>query len=207
MSRASERELQPGEVIADRYRLEAPSGRGAMEAVWRAVHVRLESPVAIEVLNAAIAGDPDMFEGFMREARSAAAVRSSHVAQIFDPGVDGGAPYIADARRGRRGPRARRRSRPSHRPKVVSSRLAPRAPARPQPLCGAPKHRSGPALRGFLTSSQEERGPSAASDISSVSDTGSVSDTSPVGDTCCGSRVDLYRALRRPLVIASSFCA
>jgi serine/threonine protein kinase len=95
MSRASERELQPGQVIADRYRLEAPIGRGAMGAVWRAVHVRLESPVAIKVLNGAIAGDPDMLERFMREARSAAAVRSSHVVQIFDYGVDGGMPYIA----------------------------------------------------------------------------------------------------------------
>src|SRR5688572_26412255 len=95
MSGASERELQPGQVIADRYRLEAPIGRGAMGAVWRAVHVRLESPVAIKFLNAAIAGDPDMLERFMREARSAAAVRSSHVVQIFDYGVDGGVPYIA----------------------------------------------------------------------------------------------------------------
>ncbi|HTV18248.1 MAG TPA: protein kinase [Polyangiaceae bacterium] len=95
MSHVSERELQPGQVIADRYRLEAPIGRGAMGAVWRAVHVRLESPVAIKFLNAAIAGDPDMLERFMREARSAAAVRSSHVVQIFDYGVDGGAPYIA----------------------------------------------------------------------------------------------------------------
>jgi serine/threonine protein kinase len=95
MSQASERELQPGQVIADRYRLEAPIGRGAMGAVWRAVHVRLESPVAIKFLNAAIAGDPDMLERFMREARSAAAVRSSHVVQIFDYGVDGSVPYIA----------------------------------------------------------------------------------------------------------------
>jgi len=95
MSHVSERELQPGQVIADRYRLEAPIGRGAMGAVWRAVHVRLESPVAIKFLNASIAGDPDMLERFMREARSAAAVRSSHVVQIFDYGVDGSIPYIA----------------------------------------------------------------------------------------------------------------
>jgi eukaryotic-like serine/threonine-protein kinase len=89
-----ERVLEPGQVIADRYLLEAPIGRGAMGAVWRAVHLRLESPVAIKFLHPSIAGETTMLERFMREARSAAAVRSSHVVQIFDYGVDGGAPYI-----------------------------------------------------------------------------------------------------------------
>ena len=90
-----ERQLEPGQVIADRYRIEAAIGRGAMGVVWRAVHLQLESPVAIKFLNPAIADEPVMLERFMREARSAAAVRSSHVVQIFDYGVDRGAPYIA----------------------------------------------------------------------------------------------------------------
>jgi eukaryotic-like serine/threonine-protein kinase len=95
MTHGSERELQAGQVIAERYRIEEPIGSGAMGAVWRAVHIRLESPVAIKFLNSAIAGDAEMLARFMREARSAAAVRSSHVVQIFDYGVDGGIPYIA----------------------------------------------------------------------------------------------------------------
>jgi serine/threonine protein kinase len=89
-----ERALQPGQVIADRYLLEEPIGRGAMGAVWRALHLRLESPLAIKFLNPAIADEPAMLERFLREARSAAAVRSSHVVQIFDYGVDDGAAYI-----------------------------------------------------------------------------------------------------------------
>jgi hypothetical protein len=88
-------QIQPGQLIADRYRLEEPIGHGAMGAVWRAVHTRLESPVAIKLLNSAIADDPEMLERFLREARSAAAVRSSHVVQIFDYGVDRDLPYIA----------------------------------------------------------------------------------------------------------------
>jgi len=88
-------QIRAGELIADCYRLEEPIGRGAMGAVWRAVHVRLESPVAIKLLNSAIADDPEMLERFLREARSAAAVRSSHVVQIFDYGVDRDVPYIA----------------------------------------------------------------------------------------------------------------
>jgi eukaryotic-like serine/threonine-protein kinase len=88
-------QLKPGQLIADRYRIEEPIGQGAMGAVWRAVHVRLESPVAIKLLKSSIADDPEMLERFLREARSAAAVRSSHVVQIFDYGVDGDMPYIA----------------------------------------------------------------------------------------------------------------
>jgi serine/threonine-protein kinase len=95
MAHSPEPQLQAGQVIAERYRLEEPIGRGAMGAVWRAVHLRLESPVAIKFLNPAIANEPVMLERFLREARSAAAVRSSHVVQIFDYGVDDGKPYIA----------------------------------------------------------------------------------------------------------------
>lgn len=87
--------VEPGQVIADRYRLERPIERGAMGAVWRATHVHLESPVAIKFLNPAIADDPEMLRRFLREAQSAALVRSSHVVQVFDYGVELGAPYIA----------------------------------------------------------------------------------------------------------------
>lgn len=115
MSQRSERNVEAGQLIADRYRLEAPIGHGAMGAVWRAAHVRLDSPLAIKFLNSAIANEPAMLERFLREARAAAAVRSSHVVQIFDYGVDDGSPYIAmellvgetlDARLGARGPLA-----------------------------------------------------------------------------------------------------
>jgi serine/threonine-protein kinase len=95
MSQRPPRNIEAGAVIAERYRLEAPIGRGAMGSVWRAVHVRLDAPVAIKLLNTSIAGEPVMVERFMREARAAAAVRSSHVVKIFDYGMDGGAPYIA----------------------------------------------------------------------------------------------------------------
>ena len=81
-------------MIAGRYRLEAPLGRGAMGEIWRAEHVRLKSQVAVEFLDASIADDPEMLDRFLREAQSAAAVRSTHVVQIFDCGVEAGAPYI-----------------------------------------------------------------------------------------------------------------
>src|SRR5688572_6133844 len=88
-------DARQGQLIAGRYRIQELLGRGAMGSVWSAVHLELESPVAIKFLNPRIAEQPEMLERFMREARSAAAVRSTHVVQIFDYGVDGGSPYIA----------------------------------------------------------------------------------------------------------------
>jgi serine/threonine protein kinase len=84
-----------GRVIAGRYRLEAPLGSGGMGTIWSAEHLGLRSRVAIKFLDASIADDSEMLERFLREAQSAAAVRGSHVVQIFDCGVDGRDPYIA----------------------------------------------------------------------------------------------------------------
>src|SRR5688572_15356523 len=64
-----------GQVIADRYKLEEPLGRGAMGSIWRAEHLRLKSRVALKFLDPVIADDPEMFSRFLREAQSAAAVR------------------------------------------------------------------------------------------------------------------------------------
>jgi len=84
-----------GHVIAGRYQLQSPLGEGGMGAVWRALHLSLRSPVAVKLLNPAIANDPEILERFLREAQSAAALRGAHVVQIFDYGVEDGTPYIA----------------------------------------------------------------------------------------------------------------
>jgi eukaryotic-like serine/threonine-protein kinase len=104
-------EARRGQLIAERYRIDELIGRGAMGSVWSAVHTKLDSPVAIKFLNPRIAEEPEMLERFMREARSAAAVRSTHVVQIFDYGVEAGSPYIAMERLVGEGLDARLRSR------------------------------------------------------------------------------------------------
>ena len=93
--RAKSKLARAGRILGDRYRLEAPLGRGPMGEIWRAEHLRLKSQVAIKFLDSAIADDPEMLNRFFREAQSAAAVRSPHVVQIFDCGVERGAPYIS----------------------------------------------------------------------------------------------------------------
>src|SRR5688572_27067082 len=84
-----------GEIIAQRYRLVSLLGRGGMGAVWRADHVSLNSPVALKFIDGGVSTSEEAIARFMREAQSAAALRSSHVVQIFDYGVDRGVQYIA----------------------------------------------------------------------------------------------------------------
>ncbi len=84
-----------GRVIAHRFQLVSELGRGGMASVWRAEHLALRSQVAIKLLDPAIGEDPEMVERFLREAQAAASLRSRHVVQIFDYGVDEGVPFIA----------------------------------------------------------------------------------------------------------------
>jgi eukaryotic-like serine/threonine-protein kinase len=84
-----------GTVLAGKYALVSKLGQGGMGAVWRAEHVQLRSPVAIKLIDHQIASNPEALARFMREAQSAAALRSPHVVQILDFGADNGVPYIA----------------------------------------------------------------------------------------------------------------
>src|SRR5262245_14125395 len=92
--------LSEGDVLAGRYRLISPLGRGAMGEVWKAEHVGLGTPVAVKVIV-----DEEFSEGsprraelrtrFFREAKAAASLRSPHVVHIFDHGDVNGVPYMA----------------------------------------------------------------------------------------------------------------
>jgi len=84
-----------GTVFGGKYRLGQKLGQGGMGSVWRAEHVQLRSPVAIKLIEQSIATNPEALARFMREAQSAAALRSPHVVQILDHGADNGVPYIA----------------------------------------------------------------------------------------------------------------
>ena len=83
------------QVLAGKYKLVHQLGKGGMGTVWLAHHLTLQSPVAIKLIEPQIASNPEALARFMREARAAAALRSPHVVQILDHGVDDGTPYIA----------------------------------------------------------------------------------------------------------------
>jgi eukaryotic-like serine/threonine-protein kinase len=81
-------------LIAGKYRLIRTLGHGGMGAVWQAEHLTLHSAVAIKLLDPTIAASALALQRFLHEARAAAALRSPHVVQILDHGVDEGTPYI-----------------------------------------------------------------------------------------------------------------
>jgi serine/threonine protein kinase len=80
----------PGDVLADRYRIDAPLGSGGMATVHRGHDLRLGRDVAIKVLLPNLAGDPVLARRFDREARAMAAVADPGLVAVFD--VDPGDP-------------------------------------------------------------------------------------------------------------------
>src|SRR5688572_17847888 len=85
-----------GMILAGKYRLISLLGRGGMGSVWRAERMGWQSPVAIKLMNAMDVHDSPALARFQREARLAASLRSIHVVQVLDDGVDGttGLPFI-----------------------------------------------------------------------------------------------------------------
>jgi serine/threonine-protein kinase len=88
--------LTAGTILAGKYRLVSLLGRGGMGAVWRAERMGWQAPVAIKLMNAMDMHDSPSLARFQREARLAASLRSVHVVQVLDDGVDAatGAPFI-----------------------------------------------------------------------------------------------------------------
>src|SRR3954464_10475322 len=91
----AESAVSAGHVLVGRYRLETMLGQGGMGTIWRAQHLVLNAPVAIKVIDRTAVPDEETLSRFMREAQSAAALRSPHVVQIFDHGIAGKVPFMA----------------------------------------------------------------------------------------------------------------
>ncbi len=65
-----------------------------MGSVWVGEHIELRSAVAIKFIDPYLAKEVSAQKRFRIEAQAAAALRSPHVVQVFDYGVDEGEPYI-----------------------------------------------------------------------------------------------------------------
>jgi predicted Ser/Thr protein kinase len=74
------------QFIAGRFRIEREIGTGGMGTVYLATHLGLERPVAVKIIRREFAGDADVAERFLREARTMAKLRHQHAAMIFDAG-------------------------------------------------------------------------------------------------------------------------
>jgi eukaryotic-like serine/threonine-protein kinase len=77
------------------YRVESELGRGGMAVVHAAWDTKLDRPVALKVLAAHLADDPEFRARFLREARLAARLEHGHVVRIYDVAELDGLPCIA----------------------------------------------------------------------------------------------------------------
>ncbi len=86
----------PGEVgTFGRYRVLKQLGQGGMGAVFLGYDASLERKIALKVMLPQFTTDAESRERFLREARSAAKVKSDHVVTIHDVGEVKGVPFIA----------------------------------------------------------------------------------------------------------------
>jgi serine/threonine protein kinase len=76
------------------YRIEAVAGRGGMGVVYRAVQLDLGRPVALKLIAADRAADPDFRERFQRESRMAAAIDHPNVVPVHGAGEEDGQLYL-----------------------------------------------------------------------------------------------------------------
>src|SRR6185437_11741208 len=87
-------EVRSGTIIAGKYRLEGALARGGMGSVWEARHLTLDTRVAIKFIGPDVLRVQDARRRFEREAKAAAFLKSAHVVQIHDYGVEGDQPYL-----------------------------------------------------------------------------------------------------------------
>jgi serine/threonine-protein kinase len=86
--------LEPGAVIAGRFRLERPLGEGGMGIVWEAAHLVTRKPVALKFVKRG-RDEAVTRQRFLREARAACAVRHASVVQVHDVlELEGGLPVM-----------------------------------------------------------------------------------------------------------------
>jgi eukaryotic-like serine/threonine-protein kinase len=76
------------------YRILALLGAGGMGEVYRARDTRLDRAVALKVLPASFASDPDRLRRFELEAKATGALNHPNILTIYDTGAHEGTPYI-----------------------------------------------------------------------------------------------------------------
>ena len=77
-------QLRPGDLIADRFRVERLVGAGGMGEVWAGEQTALGVRVALKTLLPATACDPQIVARFKREAYLLGRIRSDYVARVVD---------------------------------------------------------------------------------------------------------------------------
>jgi serine/threonine-protein kinase len=86
--------IQPGDLLAAKYRVDEVLGAGAMGVVVAATDLALDRKVAIKMMKPESSVQRQKEGRFLREARVVAKLRSEHVAKVHDFGTFREAPFI-----------------------------------------------------------------------------------------------------------------
>ncbi len=85
--------ISPGTRLGP-YEIQSAIGQGGMGEVYSATDTRLDRTVAIKVLPADLAADPDRRERFEREAKAIAALNHPHICTLHDVGHEDGTDFL-----------------------------------------------------------------------------------------------------------------
>ena len=77
------------------YRLIRVLGTGGMSTVYEAIDTQLHRRVAVKVMNSSVSRSQVARQRFLREARAAASIRTSHTVTVFQTGESRDALYMA----------------------------------------------------------------------------------------------------------------
>ena len=76
------------------YEILSPLGAGGMGEVYKARDTRLDRTVAIKVLLAHVADDPDLRQRFEREAKTISSLNHPHICTLHDIGQQDGIDFL-----------------------------------------------------------------------------------------------------------------
>ena len=79
-----------------RYQLIEIIGEGAMARVYKAYDPEINRGIAVKLLKEQFAADTNYRARFLREAKGAGILSHPNIVTIYDVGIDGDRPYIAE---------------------------------------------------------------------------------------------------------------
>lgn len=86
--------LEPGTIVAERYRIDRLLGRGGMAQVFAAYDLELERPLALKFLHQGVDLHPDSRRRFRREVALALRITHPNVIRLFDLEVASGQHFL-----------------------------------------------------------------------------------------------------------------
>lgn len=86
--------VHPGDIVAEKFRIERIVGEGGMGVVVEATHLDLDERVALKFLRENARKNPEFLARFTREARALVKLKSEHVARVMDVGSHASGPFI-----------------------------------------------------------------------------------------------------------------